>query len=279
MNDELKETNFNLFLASYNGDLEQIKLYASLKGNINFALAGAVHGSHLELVTYLLNNGATDVSGSLHYARDIKTAWYLSRHSDFFSNTKFIKKIFSENVTKFFPFSCNENYEISIDNIQMRKHTEYLYDIIIRSDEDVLVNYSHECKKYDLMIILLSIKKNLDMFFLDNENFLDYVKKLENVPNFITIAEKYLKNTKISIKKIVKLNEYSPLSSRLARYYIRHNTEHAASGRKKYRLSKAYKKYIKYDPVFIIFAASYNEENKLLYSVPTDIFITINLYF
>lgn len=282
MNDELKKIDFNLFLASYNGNLEQIKLYASLKGNINFALAGAVYGSHLQLVLYLLNNGATDASGCLYYAKDIRIAYILSKHSDFFNITKFIKNLFLNNVSKFYPFyplyGYNKN-EIVIDNVPMRIDTEYLHEIINRSDENALITYAHRCSDYELMSVLLKSIKNIDLFFLDNGNFLGCVKKFENIPNFIFAAEKYLRNNVISIQKIDALNEYSPLSSCLARHYIKHNKTHTALGRKKYRFNKIYKKYIKYDPVFIILTASYSKENKLLYQVPIDIFRTINSYF
>jgi hypothetical protein len=282
-----KEIDFNLFLASYNGHLEKIKLYASLKGNINFALAGSVYGSHLQLVKYLLNNGATNASGCLPYAKDINIAHCLSKYSDSISVAKFIVNIFSTVVSSFYPFhdyNGHEKYEISIDNMPMRKYSKYLHEIINMSDEYKLAMYAHESViRRGEFTIIMSIAKNIDIdpniFTRDRAYFLEYVKLFEKVPKFITYAEKYLKNNHMSFQKIDELNEYSPISSCLARYYIKHSTEHILSSRKKNRFNKIYKKYIKYDPVFIILAASYNKENKLLNSIPTDIFRLINSYF
>lgn len=271
-----------MFLASYNYNLERIKLYASLKGNINFALAGAVYGSHLQLVMYLLDSGATDASGCLRYVNDIKIAYILSKKSDYFHSTKFIKEIFSEESSIFYPFPIfypNEKFEIFIDNIPMRKDNVSLREIIKKSDKDHLISYAHSYRKYELMSILIDTVKNIDMYFLDNTNFLDYLRKCDNTPNLMFAMENYLKNAHISIRKINELNECSPFSSCLARYYIRHNKTLVSSQRKDKRYKKIYKKNIKYDPVFILLVSSYKKENKLLYNVPTDVFRMINSFF
>jgi hypothetical protein len=273
--------NFVLFKACHRYNLEEIRSAANLGANVNYGLMGACYSGNEDLVAVLISSGATDLGGCLIYSKNLKIARLLINRSSSIDIVNFLKKIFTDEVSYYYPFRGTDmKFEMRINNLEMREDYENLKYIIRNCG---VIRTLRNAKEYNLKKLFqisvecLDLNKICaeDMSWLLDKNIENYINNFELFSNKYDKFNRYLVLLQyISYKRLLRISRILP---GIPRFYYKFNkiSDKKIFGKK---VKNLYNLNINKDPVYILLTGSYDKNNKNLYNLPIDILRLLDTY-